>query len=102
MTRCSIEILFLGHVSKHHNSAQYLPMLAVALGKEGINFTYTDDPADLNPEKLAWYDGVMIYANHDSITQPQEAALLNFVESGKRIYSHSLRELVLSQFRKIC
>jgi type 1 glutamine amidotransferase len=78
-----IEILFLGHSSKHHNSAQYLPILAAALGKEGINFTYTDDPADLNPQKLAWYDGLMIYANHDSITQSQEDALLNFVKGGR-------------------
>ncbi len=37
-----IEILFLSHDSQHHNSAQYMPLLASALSKEGINFTYTD------------------------------------------------------------
>jgi putative membrane-bound dehydrogenase-like protein len=77
-----IEILFLGHDSEHHPSAEYLPLLASSLAKEGINFTYTDDPDDLNSETLSWYDGVMIYANHDSITSPQESALLNFVDEG--------------------
>jgi putative membrane-bound dehydrogenase-like protein len=78
-----IEILFLGHDSEHHNSAQYLPMLASNLLKDGINFTYTDDPNMINSETLSWYDGLMIYANHDSITADQEAALLAFVSEGK-------------------
>lgn len=77
-----VEILFLGHSSEHHPSAQYLPLLASALSQEGINFTYTDDPADLNEENLAYYDGLMIYANHDSITEPQQKALMNFVSNG--------------------
>ena len=78
-----IEILFLGHASDHHNSARYLPMLASALSKQGINFTYTEDPQDLNKETLAYYDGLMIYANHEHITPSQEEALLDFVDSGK-------------------
>ena len=77
-----IEILFLGHSSEHHPSAQYMPLLASALSQQGINFTYTDDPADLNDENLAYYDGLMIYANHDSITTTQQKALLNFVNKG--------------------
>ena len=63
-----IEILFLGHDAKHHPSAEYMPMLAAALSKDGINFTYTNKLSDLNPETLSWYDGLMIYANHDSIS----------------------------------
>lgn len=78
-----IEILFLGHNSEHHNSAAFMPMLGSALAKEGINLTYTADPEDLNAENLSWYDGLMIYANHDSITSNQEDALLDFVEEGK-------------------
>jgi len=78
-----LEILFLGHSSEHHNSAIYLPLLASHLATEGITFTYTNDPSDLNPENLDKYDGLMIYANHDSITSEQEAALLSFVEKGK-------------------
>src|SRR5688500_6395787 len=78
-----LEILFLGHKSEHHNSEQYMPMLASSLSKEGIHFTYTDDPADLNDENLDKYDGLMIYANHEEITPEQEKALLGFVEKGK-------------------
>jgi putative membrane-bound dehydrogenase-like protein len=78
-----IEILFLGHDSEHHNSALYMPLLASQLSLEGINFTYTDKPEDINDANLANYDALMIYANHDSITQDQERALLAFVENGK-------------------
>lgn len=78
-----IEVLFLGHDSEHHNSAQLMPMLASALSKEGINLTYTDQIADLNPEKLEPYDALMLYANYDEINPSQEKALLNFVKEGK-------------------
>jgi len=78
-----IQILFLGHNSQHHNSAVYLPMLASALSTEGIYFTYTDDPNDLNELTLDKYDGLMIYANHEQITPEQETALLNYVEKGR-------------------
>jgi uncharacterized protein len=78
-----IEILFLGHASEHHNSSRYMPILASALSKEGINFTYTEDLKDLNEEHLALYDGLMIYANHEKIEPDQEKALLDFVNDGK-------------------
>ncbi len=78
-----IEILFLGHESTHHNSAEFMPMLAAALAKEGINFTYTDDPDDLNAETLEKYDALMLYANHDEIEPGQEKALLDYVKGGK-------------------
>lgn len=78
-----IEILFLGHASDHHPSAQYAPILAAALAQDGINITYTDKPTDLNPETLSYFDGLILYANHDSITVAEEKALLDFVEHGK-------------------
>jgi type 1 glutamine amidotransferase len=78
-----IELLFLGHHSEHHNSEQFMPMLASALATEAINITYTEKPSDLNPETLSLYDGLVIYANHDSITKSEEAALIDFVEQGK-------------------
>ena len=78
-----IEVLFLGHDSEHHNSEQYAPILISALAREGINISYRSDPDDLNPETLALYDALLLYANHDSITTAQEEALLDFVASGK-------------------
>jgi len=78
-----LEILFLGHDSQHHNSAMLLPLLASGLSKEGISFTYTDKPDDLNTENLDKYDALVIYANHEQITPSQEKALLDFVEKGR-------------------
>lgn len=77
-----IEVLFLGHDSEHHNSEAYMPILASALAPEGINFTYTSDPDDLNDQNLAKFDALMLYANHDEITSSQEEALMDFVAEG--------------------
>jgi type 1 glutamine amidotransferase len=79
----TIEVLFLGHNSTHHDSARFEPMLAKAIESEGFHFTYTPDPNQLNTENLAKYDALMIYANHTTITPEQEKALLDFVASGK-------------------
>ena len=49
----------------------------------GRTFTYTEDPADLNPAKLAQFDALLIYANHTTIAPEQEKALLEYVEGGK-------------------
>ena len=77
------EILFLGHNSEHHDSGKYAPWLATSLFKSGINLTYTEDTDDLNSENLNKYDGLIIYANHDTLTASQEKAMQEFVEGGK-------------------
>ncbi len=77
------EVLFLGNASEHHDSGKYAPWMATHLFKSGINLTYTENPNDLNTENLGKYDGLIIYANYDSITSSQEAALQQFVEGGK-------------------
>ncbi len=82
-TTRTIEVLFLGHDSKHHDSGRFAPMLFGALQSEPFKFTYTTDPNDLNAAKLAQYDALMIYANHNTITPEQEKALLDFVAGGK-------------------
>ncbi len=78
-----INVLFLGHNNTHHDSARYAPILKTALAPDGIDIAYTADPNDLNPETLAKYDALLIYANHTTITPAQEKALLDFVASGK-------------------
>ncbi|HEX8609322.1 MAG TPA: ThuA domain-containing protein, partial [Pedobacter sp.] len=78
-----LEILLLGHNSKHHYSEKFAEIVSQAFFKDGINISYTTDPNDLNEENLAKYDGLMIYANYDTITPAQEKALLNYVKSGK-------------------
>ena len=77
-----MEVLFLGHDSEHHNSEEYMPYLASALAQEGINFSYTSDPADLNKKKLSFYDALVIYANHDEIKPSEERALMDFIKKG--------------------
>ncbi|CAM3333102.1 PVC-type heme-binding CxxCH protein [Zobellia roscoffensis] len=77
-----MELLFLGHDLEHHNSRAYMPILASALAKEGINITYSESLSDINSENLDLYDGLIIYANHEEINSEQEKALLNFVEQG--------------------
>lgn len=77
------EVLFLGNKSKHHDSGKYAPWLALSLFKEGINVTYTDNIDDLNSENLLKYDGLIIYANYETISVDQEAALKGFVEGEK-------------------
>lgn len=78
-----LEILFLGHKSKHHDSEKLAELLSQEYFKQGINITYTVNPDDLLKEDLKLYDGLLLYANHDSITAPQEKALLEYVRSGK-------------------
>lgn len=77
------EVLFLGHTSEHHHSDKYAPWLAVKLFPDGINLTYTTKLDDLNQENLARYDGLIIYANYDTISALQETALKDFVQGGK-------------------
>lgn len=79
-----MEILFLGHDSEHHNSAQYAPILASALATDAINISYTEDPNVLaDATEMAKYDGLILYANHDEITAEAEKGLFDFVERGK-------------------
>ena len=60
------------------------PFWQPALALDGINFSYSEDPEILaNEKELQNYDGILLYANHDSITANQEAGLLNFIKGGK-------------------
>ena len=75
------EILFLGD-NGHHRPIERVPQLMAALGNKGINITYTDKLEDLNADNLNRYDGLLIFANWDSIAKPQEKALLDYVSAG--------------------
>ena len=77
------EVLFLGHNSQHHDSQKYAPWLSIKLFKSGVNLTYTNNLSDLNKDNLSKYDGIVIYANHETIAPEQETALRDFVEGGK-------------------
>jgi putative membrane-bound dehydrogenase-like protein len=79
-----LEILFLGHTNNRgHNSERLADVFLKEYFKDGINITFTTRPDDLNEENLSKYDGLIVYANHDTISASQEKALKNFVRSGK-------------------
>ncbi len=77
------EVLFLGSTAALHNSSKLSPLLSLSLFKSGINITYTVDTNDLNTETLSKYDGLIIYANYNTISSAKEKALKDFVEGGK-------------------
>ncbi|MFO0869203.1 MAG: PVC-type heme-binding CxxCH protein [Pirellulales bacterium] len=78
-----LRLLFLGD-NGHHRPAERFAQLAPALAPRNIQLKYVDDPAlALTPEALAAVDGLVLYANLDAITPPQEQALLDYVAGGK-------------------
>jgi uncharacterized protein len=76
-----IKVLFLGDRG-HHQPADRAAQITPVLAGRGIDVTYTEKPTDLNPETLARYDALLIYANITAITPEQEKALVEYVSGG--------------------
>ncbi|WP_435015917.1 PVC-type heme-binding CxxCH protein [Tundrisphaera sp. TA3] len=76
-----LKVLFLGDRG-HHVPAQRAAQLIPVLETRGMAVTYSEDAADLNPQNLARYDALVIYANTEKIEPAQEAALLDYVRGG--------------------
>ncbi len=77
-----LKILFLGDQG-HHRPADLAGRIVPALKTRGIEIQYTEDVNSLSSDKLAAFDGLLVYANIDEISPSQEKALLEFVASGK-------------------
>ena len=83
-----VEVLFFGAPTANHpghDPIQRYRILRQHLGTTGINFTYTEDLADLRREVLDRYDAVLLYANwaqHGPMDPAHEKALLGYVEDG--------------------
>ena len=77
-----LKLLFLGD-SGHHQPAVRFKQLQPELKKRKIDLVYSDQVTDLNPQTLGGYDGLVVYANIDEISDDQAKALLDFVEGGK-------------------
>lgn len=78
----SLKLLFLGD-NGHHQPAVRFKQLQPVLAQRKIDLVYSDVVDDLNPSTLKQYDGVVVYANIDSISADQAKSLLDFVASGK-------------------
>ena len=77
-----LKLQFLGDQG-HHQPARRASELLPALSSRGINIQYSEDvDAVLNADNLAKLDGLIVYANIDSITDDQATALLDFVNNG--------------------
>ena len=76
-----LSVLFLGDRG-HHEPADRAAQLKPVFAGRGIKVTYTEKTDDLNPETLARYDALLIYANVTEIKPAQEKALIDYVEGG--------------------
>lgn len=84
-----VSVLFFGAPTENHPGHDPITRYRVikkALGKEGIDFTYCEDPAEaLDANYLANFDALLMYGNWEQngkMPAPQEEALLNFVSAG--------------------
>jgi uncharacterized protein len=99
-----LRVLFLGHdqAGSHASPAVY-QLLAAPLARRGIQLTHAATPAEaLVPERLAHYDALMIYGDHETLTPDQERALVDFVEGGKGVVAlHSAAAMFGSSARYV-
>ena len=84
-----LEVLFFGAPTAngpHHDPVTRYRMIKRMLGTEGIDFTYTQDPAEaLNAGTLAKYDALLMYGNWEQngpMPANQLKALKDYVEGG--------------------
>lgn len=77
-----LKVLFLGDQG-HHKPAERFAQLEPVLATRGIDLVYTENLADLDPKVLDAYDALAVYANIESITPQQEAAIAEYVRGGK-------------------
>ncbi|WP_437222154.1 PVC-type heme-binding CxxCH protein [Planctomicrobium sp. SH661] len=76
-----VKVLFLGDQG-HHRPVDFASILGPALEPRSVRLDYTEQLSDLNPEKLAEYDSLLIYANINSIEPAQEEALVEYLNNG--------------------
>ncbi|MFM8496183.1 MAG: PVC-type heme-binding CxxCH protein [Planctomycetia bacterium] len=77
-----LKVLFLGD-NGHHHPADRFAQLQPVLAPRGIELVYTDKVSDLDPQVLAAYDVLAVYANIDNLPPQAEAAVLESVRSGR-------------------
>jgi uncharacterized protein len=77
-----LKLVFLGDQGPHRPAQRFVE-LAPVLEQRGIHLTYTDDINILSQESLAQFDGLVLYANIDTISRQHADALLEYVASGK-------------------
>ena len=74
-----IEVLVLGHADTTHDARAFAPALAAALGKHGINISYTEDVA----RPLAPYDAIVLFAHPPELSAEGREEVARFVAEGR-------------------
>ena len=74
-----LEVLVLGHADSAHDARAFAPMLAAALGKDGINISYAEDGA----RPLAPYDAIVLFARPPELAPEEREAIARFVADGR-------------------
>lgn len=77
-----VSVLFLGDRGHHKPADRFADVVAV-MAERGITLTYTEELDDLTTDNLARYDALLIYANIEQVSTPQEQAILAYVAGGK-------------------
>lgn len=77
----NLEVLFFGDDAGHKPIERYKIFKEVC-GHRGINLTYEKRMEAWTPENLAKFDVVLVYANHQKISDEQLAAINGFVSEG--------------------
>jgi uncharacterized protein len=96
-----IKVLLLGQDQAPHAAGALYAHVAAPLARRGIQLTASLTPEDaLAPDRLGYYDALLIYGNHATLTPAQEKALIDFVEGGKGVVAlHSAAEMFGSSER---
>ena len=81
-----LKVLFLGD-NGHHRPSERLRELAPAMMARGIQLVYTEDLAAITSQNLKRYDGLLIYANIESLPAAQGEALLSYVTEGGGLFA---------------
>ena len=70
-----LSVLLLGDKG-HHNPAEFAKVIGAALGKVGVDITYTDKVEDLVPQTLNKYDAVAIFRDSGDLPIANEVAFV--------------------------
>ncbi len=81
-TAADLKLLFMGD-NGHHRPSERFHELAPVLEQRGIELKYTDRMEDVTPDVLRDFDGLVLYANIDTIEDAQAKAVLDYVAGGK-------------------
>ena len=78
-----VELLFLGDQKGHKPSLRFR-IIEPVMAERGIKLSYTEDVDKLNAQSLSNYDGLMLYANIDTIEPSQAKACLLYTSPSPR------------------